>query len=249
MNRTVSNLVLFAALMAPRGIAEATPITNLYGTGLAADGSPLGAGAIDAHYSIISAPTGSGLGPSAFVALDTTPYPFDGWWLANGMTSQWIAPVADQNGAMPGGDYDYQTTFDITGIDPSTLLITGQWAVDDAAYVLVNGQSTGIVNTGGWSQFSPLSVSAGFVSGVNTLDFIVHNIGDPGLNGSGLQVQLSGSQVPEPGTAFLAIAALGYIAIRHVRFSRSASSFAPTPNSASWSCDLHRGATIGKEHR
>jgi hypothetical protein len=221
MTCAVKSIVFFLGLFASQVTANAAPLAGLYGTGLSVNGELLTPGAIDAHYSIVSAPSGSGLGPSAFVALDTTPYPFGGWWLANGTNSQWIAPAANQDGAMPGGDYDYQTTFDLTGIDPSTFLITGQWAVDDAAYVLVNEQPTGLVNTGGWSQFSPLSISAGFISGVNTLDFIVSNIGDPGLNGSGIQVQLSGSQVPEPTTACLSIAALGSMTIGYLRRPRS----------------------------
>jgi hypothetical protein len=76
--------------------------------------------------------------------------------------------------------------------------------------LLLNGSSTG--NTAppsgnGFSQLTPFSISSGFVSGINTLDFIVEN-NWPGPTPSGLQVEMTGTAaVPEPAT--LAILAIG----------------------------------------
>ena len=44
----------------------------------------------------------------------------------------------------PGGDYVYRTTFDLTGFDPNSAVLTGQWAVDDTGVLKLNGDSTGV---------------------------------------------------------------------------------------------------------
>ncbi|HEY4312789.1 MAG TPA: PEP-CTERM sorting domain-containing protein [Pirellulales bacterium] len=194
-------------------MAAATPYADLYGTGIAADGfSLLAGGAVDPHWSLVSAPAGSGLGPSAFVAQDTFPYPFPNAWVANGFQSQWIAPAADQSGAMPTGDYDYRTTFNVDDIAPLTFAFAGSWAVDDSAYMLINGQPIGITNSGAnqLSQFF-LVDSAAVVNGVNTLDIIVTNGRGTDLNASGLQIRIQANQAPEPST--LVLAALGGLAL------------------------------------
>ena len=69
-----------------------------------------------------------------------------------------------------------------------------------ASQSIINGVDTGkgtpSAPTFGFGALTPFTISSGFVAGVNTLDFIVPNVGGP----SGLQVQISGTAtaVPEP---------------------------------------------------
>jgi hypothetical protein len=120
----------------------------------------------------------------------------------------WIGPFNDTQIDGPGGRYDYQTTFDLTGLDPMTALLTGQWAADDQGLdILINGVSTGSTSAG-FSAWSSFSISSGFVAGVNTLDFLVNNGSGP----TGLRVEVSGtadaSGTPEPASMMLMCAGL-----------------------------------------
>ena len=168
-------------------------ITTLFNTGLAAGGS------VDPHYSLIESNDESFPGPNAIVAN-----PPAGAWLSNTVTSKWISPSTNQsqvNGGNADGNYTYRTTFDLTGLDPGSASITGQWATDNGGLIKLNGnstgQTTGIEEFGG---FTPFSISTGFVSGVNTLDFVVNNYPGPDFNPTGLRVELSGTATILSGT-------------------------------------------------
>jgi hypothetical protein len=108
-------------------------------------------------------------------------------------------------------------------LDPTTATITGRWAVDNAAKILLNGVDTGIsLDDEGYRELHDFAISSGFVDGVNTLEFVVDNIHDP--SPVGLRVELagtagaSGGQVPEP-SAMLAfgLAMAGAAAYRRNR--------------------------------
>ncbi len=97
----------------------------------------------------------------------------------NDPTSQWIAPsdgLSSGHGIFPQGVYDYRTTFDLTGYDPSKAYLTGIWQGYPAANdILFNGQAQHIPTP--FLNPSPFTLSSGFVSGLNTLDFLVNNTG------------------------------------------------------------------------
>jgi hypothetical protein len=174
--------------LAPAAIA-------LFNTGVDNTGAPLADGAVDAHYRLITAPAGSGLGPDALV-VGQSKFPFAaGYWLADGTASKWIGPAADQSAAaLPDGTYVYRTTFDLTGLDPKTAAITGQWATDNTGSdILLDGQSTGFTNATEYTALAPFSITSGFQSGVNTLDFVVFNVPGPQRNPTGLRVEMSGT--------------------------------------------------------
>ena len=101
--------------------------------------------------------------------------------------------------------YWYQTTFDLSGLIPSTASITGEWASDNCGEIYLNwaatGQTTGALPNCLGVRHS-FTLTAGFVAGTNTLAFRVENLpGDTG-NPTGILVSLSGTadHAPEPAT-------------------------------------------------
>ncbi|MGD0276024.1 MAG: VPLPA-CTERM sorting domain-containing protein [Syntrophales bacterium] len=199
--------------------AEANVI-GLYNTGVDNSNTLLSAGAIDPHYTLIQSADPSFPGPAAYVVDDA--FAAFAWSYtginANGPYSKWLSPNPDNS--LAWGSYIYQTTFNLTGLNPSSALITGQWSTDNEGYdILLNGHSTGntimIGDSHAFCDFHPFTISSGFVSGLNTLDFIVHNDGGP----SGIRVEMSGTAnaatVPIPGAVWLLGSGLiGLVGIR-----------------------------------
>jgi PEP-CTERM motif len=160
-------------------------------------------GQTDTHYSLVSAPATVPL-----TAITTSP---NSAWRANTATADWISPGSSGNTNWPVGNYDYQTTFDLSGSNPSTAELSGLWASDNNGCIFLNGATTG--DCTGFAAFGSLtafSITSGFVAGVNTLDFIVTNGGGP----SGVIAEVSGtassasgvttpSGVPEPSSLLM----------------------------------------------
>ena len=210
----------------------AAPITTLFSTGMADATTPLPDTAVDPHYTLTQVPPGALFGPATYVA-DSSAYPLaSDEWLANNSTSKWISAQADQ-GTFPNdpgsGDYIFHTTFDLTGFDPATAQISGQWTMDNYSPDLrLNGVSTGITALEpDFTVFQSFSITSGFVAGLNTLDFHVHN--EPyfgNVNPMGLRVELSGTAelVPEPSAllhAAMTLIAAGGLRARRRRTLRT----------------------------
>jgi hypothetical protein len=176
---------------------SAVPIANLYNTGLDAVGNYQPAFAPDGNYTVVSSP----LGPFTPVAVDDTVYPFPFFWVANNPTaSRWIGTTA-QNSDGPNGNYLYRTTFTLPANFVSAT-ISGLWATDDPGLdILINGNSTGQLSAG-FATLVPFSVTSGFNVGLNTLDFLVANVGG---GPTGLRVDaIKGTyQIPEPASLAL----------------------------------------------
>jgi len=191
--------------------ADGAVISTLFNTGVGSTGSPLANATIgDPHYSLVSVPGGT---TSIRVVTSANGFPV-GPWIGDDSVSAWIGPNNDSQADGPIGHYDYRTTFDLTGFAPSTASITGLWATDNEGInILINGVSTGntIGAAQGFTSFTPFSITGGFVSGINTLDFIVNNDAGP----TGLRVEMQGmalTVVPEPATAtLLLISAVGLV--------------------------------------
>lgn len=190
----------------------ANAAVGLYNTGVDNSNNVLALGAVDTHYTV---------GASAQTFSTNYPEGYGpGYWLAPNLTSGWITPLLGAgntaSGSAAGGDYTYQTTFDLTGIDYSLLSIIGKVTADNGITdILINGISTGFTyggpNTGTYSTFADFTIGSGFHSGINTLTFDVVNGSGP----TGLRTDFSGTTftaaVPEPETYAMLLAGLGMI--------------------------------------
>ena len=196
--------------------SQAAAITTLFNTGVDSGGVALTNGAPEIHYSFRSTPDGPN---TARVETDVNGYP-SGFWMGDSTTSAWIGPVGNADLSGSPGDYDYKISFGIFGLDPLSASIMGRWATDDNGIdILINGKSTHQVS-GSFSVFSSFAITSGFVSGQNTLDFIVHNISGP----TGLRVEMSGTAdalgaVPEPATWAIMLLGFGALGVA-LRMSR-----------------------------
>jgi hypothetical protein len=162
-------------------------IPGLFNTGVDGSGVSLASGTVDPHWRITSSVDPGFPGPDALV-LNDVGFPIPPW-LENDQFSKWIAPQADQSAGNLEGDYNYRTTFDVTGFDPATVRVVGEWAIDNTGLdILANGTSSGQRNDGGFTGWTAFHVDSGFVAGVNTLDFKVNNA-PTGVNPTGFRVR------------------------------------------------------------
>ncbi len=214
--KSIKGILVVAALTASASVAYANPITDLYNTGVDTAGAVLPNGQLgDPHYTMVANVPLNAVVMPLVVASSAYGWPVGSPWLGDNAYSRWIGPVAPSlNG--PVANYDYQTTFNLNGLDPSTAVIRGRWSTDnDGIRILLNGVDTGnAVNVGEFTTWTPFSISTGFIAGTNTLDFIVNNA-CCGYNPTGLRVEMTGmaAPIPEPETYALMLAGLGLLGI------------------------------------
>jgi hypothetical protein len=188
--KVVSAGAFLALLLLTSSQVFSAVIPGLFNTGVDNSGQELSPGSSDTHYNLA--------GPLS-AAYVIQKYP--GWAHAPA-GSLWIGPLSGLTTA-PVGDYSYKLPFDLTGFDPDTASITGNWATDNIAEILLNGNSTGIVNnfSGTSSEtfitLHDFTINSGFVPGENTLEFVVTNLPSSinSLNPTGLLVTNLSSQV------------------------------------------------------
>jgi hypothetical protein len=218
MKNVIGSCLYGCALLLPvaPAMAQAESIA-LYNTVVDSLGDVLPDGTLgDPHYSLtVFAPETSSV---IRVKTSASGYPVvpDGPWIADNALSAWIGPLnPDLPSEMLGGfgEYFYATTFDLTGLNPLTAEISGQWAADNLGVdILLNGNSTGNATPNdAYSNWTPFSITQGFLPGLNTLVFHVHNAGDS----TGLRVEMSGtaSLVPEPASWLLGTVGAGFVAL------------------------------------
>jgi PEP-CTERM motif-containing protein len=174
---------------------------TIFNTGENQDGSLATPGLADPNYTDLA-------GNTVYVLTE----PDLSAWVNPDTTAQYIGPDPFDGSVFDSGSYnlDYLVSFDLTGFDPSTVVIDGQWSTDNLGdNISINGTPTGDTSPG-FSSFTPFTISSGFVPGVNTLDFNWENDGGPG----GMLVEFTsatGTQdttAPEPATITLLAAGL-----------------------------------------
>lgn len=137
---------------------------------------------MDPHFILISSADPNYLGPDAITVNNVWPIAPAGPYLANGPYSRWIAPQADQSGAVGNvpGDYTFETAFNLSGYDLSAVTIVGACAVDNTVNdILINGNSTGYTAPDflNWYPFTLNAAAAGFIDGDNVIDILMNNAG------------------------------------------------------------------------
>ena len=182
-----TTLLLATLTLLVANSAHAVPVPGLYNTGVNGTGAAIADGAVDPHYVLISSADPAYPGPSAYACWPIA----TGFWLANDASSRWIAPAANEgypSGAPPHpiGDYTYRLSFDLTGLDPATVSIHGNWGVDNSGTIFINGVS--VASTSSYNPLPSFSITSGFVAGVNHLDFVVNNWAAGGANPTALRV-------------------------------------------------------------
>jgi len=207
------------------GQARGGHITGLYNTGVNTFGSLANDKSADPHYTLISTADISIKVPTSAFVADSSKYPFvPGGWLPDGPLSKWIDPLADQSIGNPPGNYTYQTTFQIAGGNATSVVISGQWSLDNIGKdILINGHSTGTYYDApgdySFKAFQSFVLPSNyFIEGTNTLDFVVNNTDNGnGNTPTGLRVELSATATPEPSTLILFGIGLAAIAVHEWR--------------------------------
>ena len=190
LNRSLLPALLLGAtvLVQSTGVASAaspTPLSyGLFNTGIDAAGM-IGMESADPSYAIAYEPgtgstpdPGTGLTGSATYVTDLSNLPQ--YQPTDNSTSQFITPYPTYTGLQSnlGGIYDFTTTFNLSGIDPSTVSLYGRFESDDRIDdILVNGTSTGIFLTDpDYTAFSSYyNLSSYLVPGANSITFKVYN--------------------------------------------------------------------------
>jgi hypothetical protein len=203
VSRTVSRAVLCAAVaFGATGVAcgiagqsasetvastsSALVATTVYTTGIGLDGGVLtpgdgAAGPTDPHYELVASndpafPAGNLPGPLYVVTPDNATM---GQWAPGTSTGEWISPFRNTRASANAYTYRYQTTFSMPGTiaNPTKVVMTGTWACDDSCTLLVNGTQVAANTVVGSAETLTIPEGSPFVSGTNTLDFVVDNSG------------------------------------------------------------------------
>jgi hypothetical protein len=188
--RSASSPFISGKLSLPTGSTQ--PLTNIFNTGVDDSGTTVTTGSGDPHYQLTYSAESTPPPP----AVPATVMDNHSAWLANDASSKWIGVVPSGYTSVAAGYYNFRTTFDLTGYNPATaelkINVSADNRVDD---ILINNISQGMAFTGYSSWSGTFSITNGFVTGVNTLDFVSFNEGD-GDNPAGFRAKVSGTASP-----------------------------------------------------
>jgi hypothetical protein len=195
-------------------VASALPLADCHAAAtFAGTGDPVGNWFVSTHVD----PSGDGLFSSfrtdhftQAVNLNDDPSRLD--WIAD-------VPSGSHGGVGNWTFFVFRQTFDLTGCDVSQARLTFRWAADDSGEIIAARGSwiPAFTLNGGAFQNYPgstpsnriptysycdwITLSGGFVAGVNTIDFYVQGNGQ--TDGFGLQVQ--SFVAPAPGAVVVGL--------------------------------------------
>jgi hypothetical protein len=178
--------------------AYAASINGLNNTGLGASGT------LDTNYALTVTAGTTVISNTSPYITSASVWPVGSAWLQNSASSKWVTPTINQGDSFDAGSngvYTYTLSFDLTGYISSTAMFTGRIASDNSVVVKLNSNNLG--SSSGFASWSSFSANSGFVSGWNTLEFVVTNSQQNGGNPTGLRVEFLDSNVapiPEPET-------------------------------------------------
>lgn len=175
----VAVLVSALAAAVPRQAAVAQSISGLFASGVDGAGGLLTPGGVDPHYSITASGDPAFPGPDAFVVLAAS---LPGAWVDNTTASQWLSAQSGNSANAAAANFTFTTKFQLTQADPALATLSGSWSCDNPCVLQLNGTQVAALNSStGYTQLHSFNVPAGspFVSGENTLSFVVTNQGGP----------------------------------------------------------------------
>jgi len=224
--QSIAMLGTIFGLSCERLSASTVPIA-IYNTGVDDSGTFLSTGDVDPHYTLTMGDAYVAYGATLAEATGQSlplGWPIGDRYATSG-SAQWIAPNADIVSLRGTDSYTYTTTFDLTGIDPNTVSLSGMYSVDNySGGIYLNGvllPGTSSTDIFQYTYLTSFDITSGFVNGINTLAFEVDNspayvTADSPQNPTGLLVQLDGTgdPTPEPADAWLVFAAVVAIAIQ-----------------------------------
>ncbi len=183
--------------------ANADPIPGLFST----KDFPVSGNKNDENYLIIA--EGDGMGGTVILAeprqAKTTVTLFgttEGNWIGDDILLDAIL------GPRPHGQWDFVTTFELTGFDPSTAVINMRVGAGNNAFVTLNNGPILDPLIFGFQDLTDLTVTEGFIPGINTFRFSVISGDFPALN----VVIVSSSVSPAPAVPALTGWAVGALA-------------------------------------
>ncbi|RMF10558.1 MAG: PEP-CTERM sorting domain-containing protein [Alphaproteobacteria bacterium] len=216
LSRFTAFVTAAAATVLMAGAAHAVAIPGLFNTGVDAGGVALvgGNGVADPHYTVFSSDLAVPTGVSAVTYFNPA-------YAAEDADSRWISHSS--NGSPGNGTTTFRLTFSLAGdLDPSTAVITGLWGADNSGAIFLNGVDTG-ESRFGFNALAPFTINSGFVTGLNTLDFVITDFGPPlafrvdNISGTVDRLVEPPQPVPAPGALGLLAIGLAGLAMRRRR--------------------------------
>ena len=152
------------------GVAASIPVHN---TGVNTSDVLVAPGAQASFWTLSAEPAGAG------ESIGSNPFRFNCCYFSDTSTAAWVSPQSSGN-AGTQGIYTYDLSFDLSGQDPATAVISGTFGTDnDGSISLNSGAPVATTGFAGFVSPTPFTFNSGFVAGVNTIHLAVNNGGDP----------------------------------------------------------------------